>query len=94
MFKQYLLSDTKRTFNLLFHQQAKVREFASFYIERILIFTYLNGSAEDKVEVMKFIESYLHILHSEVAKNWLRIDGYFRMFERLVETSIKVPECY
>lgn len=49
MFKQYLLSDTKRTFNLLFHQQAKVREFASFYIERILIFTYLNGSAEDKV---------------------------------------------
>jgi hypothetical protein len=29
---RYILSDPKRTFGLLFHQQAKVRDFASSYI--------------------------------------------------------------
>jgi hypothetical protein len=29
---RYVLSDPKRTFGLLFHQQAKVRDFASSYI--------------------------------------------------------------
>jgi hypothetical protein len=80
MFKKYILEDPKRTFNLIFHQQAKVREFVSFYIERILIHTYLNGSEEDRAQVIKFIQEYLNLLHGEAAKNWLRIDGYFRMF--------------
>lgn len=94
MFKKYITADSKRTFNLLFHQQYKVRDFTSFYIERILIHTYLKGTEEDRNDVMKYIQEQLNILHSEAAKNWLRIDGYFRLFDRLVNTSIKDPECY
>jgi len=33
-------------------------------------------------------------LHNDAAKNWLRIDGYFQMFDRLVYTSINEPACY
>lgn len=29
-----------------------------------------------------------------MAKNWLRIDGYFKMFEKLVEGSLAFPELY
>ena len=43
---------------------------------------------------MKFIQEYLHILHADAAKNWLRIDGYFKMFDRLLHTSITRVECY
>ena len=94
MFKKYVTSDSKRTFNILFHQQGKVRDFAAYYIERILIHTYLNGTEEDKNDVMKYIQEQLSILHGEAAKNWLRIDGYFKLFDRMVCTSIKDPECY
>lgn len=31
------------------------------------------------------------MLNGEVAKNWMRIDGYFRLFERLVESSVNYP---
>jgi len=44
MFKKYVLEDKKRTFNQLFHHQSKVRDFAAVYIERLLIYTYLNGT--------------------------------------------------
>ena len=43
---------------------------------------------------MKFIQDYLHLLHSDAAKNWLRIDGYFKMFERIVLTSMKEEPFY
>ena len=84
MFSKYILSDPKRSFGILFHQQAKVREFASLYFERIMIHAYIYGSQEDKKLVMKFIQEQLSLLHYDGAKNWLRIDGYLRMFERLV----------
>lgn len=34
------------------------------------------------------------MLNGEVAKNWMRIDGYFRLFERLVESSVNYPQLY
>jgi hypothetical protein len=43
---------------------------------------------------MKFIQDYLHLLHNEAAKNWLRIDGYFKMFDRIVYTACNTPEFY
>lgn len=48
MLRRYILEDSKKTFNLLFHQQAKVRDFVSFYIERMLVHTYLQGSQEER----------------------------------------------
>ena len=64
------------------------------YIERLLTYTYLNGQPEDKEDVMKFIQEYLQLLHNDAAKNWLRIDGYFQMFDRIIYTSINEPACY
>ena len=40
----------------------------------------MKGNEEDKNEVMKFIQEYLGLLHNDAAKNWMRIDGYFKMF--------------
>ncbi len=34
------------------------------------------------------------MLHTDVAKNWLRIDGFFRLFEGLVVSSVEIPELY
>ena len=92
--ERYVLADPKRTFGVLFHQQAKIREFASAYIERVLMVCYGKEEAAVKQKVVLFIQEYLNNLHGEVAKNWLRIDGYFRMFERLVESSVEFPELY
>jgi hypothetical protein len=58
-----VLSDPKRTFNLLFHQQAKVRDFASSYIERVLMVCYADGDGEVKGKVVRFIQEYLNSLH-------------------------------
>ena len=43
---------------------------------------------------MKFIQEQLGILHNDAAKNWLRIDGYFRMFERILYASVTVDACF
>jgi hypothetical protein len=45
-------------------------------------------------KVIRFIHEYFNALHGEVAKNWLRIDGYFKMFEKLVEGSLAHYELY
>lgn len=45
-----------------------------------MIHAYTQGTQEDKNQVMKYIQEQLNILHFDAAKNWLRIDGYFRMF--------------
>jgi hypothetical protein len=81
---KYVLADGKKTFNLLFHYQQKVREFASEYIHQVLMASYTDGDNEVKGEVFKFIHEYLQMLNGDAAKNWMRIDGYFRLFERLV----------
>ena len=44
IFEKYVVSDLKRTFNLLFHHQPKVRDFASIYLERLLIICYKTES--------------------------------------------------
>lgn len=77
---KYVLSDPKRTFGVLFHQQSKVRDFASSYLERVLMLSYERGDTSVKEKVVRFIQEYLTSLHGEVAKNWLRIDGYFKLF--------------
>lgn len=41
---------------------------------------YRNEDTAVKQKVVLFIQEYLSNLHGEVAKNWLRIDGYFKMF--------------
>jgi ubiquitin carboxyl-terminal hydrolase 34 len=92
--ERYVLSDPKRTFGLLFHQQAKVREFASSYLDRVLMLCYEREETAVKEKVVRFIQEYLNNLQGEVAKNWLRIDGYFKLFEKLVESSLAFPELY
>lgn len=76
---RYVLADPKRTFGLLFHQQGKVRDFASSYLERVLMLCYERGDNTQKEKVVRFIQEYLTALHGEVAKCWLRIDGYFKL---------------
>ena len=34
------------------------------------------------------------MLHNEAAKNWLRIDGYFKMFERILKSACMIPELH
>jgi hypothetical protein len=57
-----------------------VRDFASSYLERVLMVCYEKEGTEVKEKIVRFIQEYLHSLHGEVAKNWLRIDGYFKLF--------------
>jgi hypothetical protein len=33
-------------------------------------------------------------LHADVAKNWLRIDGYFRLFDGILGNSCDIPELH
>lgn len=47
-----------------------------------------------RVEIIKLIEEYLGLLHHEVAKNWLRIDGYFKLFEGLVINSLEIKDLH
>lgn len=92
--ERYVLADPKRTFAVLFHQQPKIRDFASCYLAQVLVECYRREGEAARQKVVLFIREYLGSLHGEVAKNWLRIDGYFRMFERLVEASLEFPELY
>eukprot|EP00919_Chromeraceae_sp_WS-2016_P067574 GHVR01159699.1.p2 GENE.GHVR01159699.1~~GHVR01159699.1.p2 ORF type:complete len:112 (-),score=1.16 GHVR01159699.1:3280-3615(-) len=43
---------------------------------------------------MNFIKDFLASMTGEVAKNWLRIDGYFKMFEILISSSLEFPDMY
>lgn len=37
IFNRYILGEKQRTFDLLFHNNANVRDFAAAFIERVLI---------------------------------------------------------
>lgn len=55
---------------------------------------FASGDGEAKMLALQFLNSYLSNLHFEVAKNWLRIDGYFKLFCRLIEGSLENIELY
>jgi hypothetical protein len=60
----------------------------------VLLVNYAGDDVGAKERVVRFIHEYFHALHGEVAKNWLRIDGYFRLFEKLVEGSLAHWDLY
>ena len=43
---------------------------------------------------MGFIQDYWFKLPTDAVKNWMRIDGYFTMFYKLVQSSSENPEFY
>jgi hypothetical protein len=45
---------------------------------------YEKEGDQAKEKVVRFIQEYINNLQGEVAKNWLRIDGYFKLFERII----------
>lgn len=55
---------------------------------------YASGDVAVRERVVRFIHEYFNALHGEVAKNWLRIDGYFKLFEKLLEGSLAYYELY
>lgn len=84
----YIFADKGRTFELLFHNNLNVREFTATFIEKVLLESWKKGNVEERTQIMKLIDEYLGLLHHEVAKNWLRIDGYFKLFQGLVINSL------
>jgi hypothetical protein len=94
IFYNYVLADRGRTFELLFHNNLSVREFTAVFLEKVLIETWKKGAEDDRAQVRKFIDEYLGVLHHDAAKNWLRIDGYFKFFEGLVTHTAEIRELH
>lgn len=84
----FILKDKKQTFKLLFSHARSVRDFMAFYLKTVLFESYRAGDEAVKKEVVDFIHEYLANMTGEVAKNWLRIDGYFRFLELMVVSSV------
>ena len=74
----FILKDKKKTFKLLFSRARSVRDFMALYMQVVLFESYRKGDAAVRQEVVDLIHEYLANMTGEVAKNWLRIDGYFR----------------
>lgn len=47
-----------------------------------------------KAKVISYICELLSALPGDVAKNWMRIDGYFKLLNNLVTSSISFPEIW
>jgi hypothetical protein len=90
----YILKEKKKTFNLLFHFQRPVRDLMSRFLEGVLMKCYKEGTEEHQKKVVDFLKEYLSMLAGDVAKSWLRIDGYFKFFFKMLRQSVFYPELY
>ena len=66
----------------------------AFYMQIVLFESYRKGDEATKKEVIDLIHEYLANITGEVAKNWMRIDGYFRFLELMVGASVHFPELW
>ena len=87
----FILKDKKKTFKLLFSRTRSVRDFMAFYMQIVLFESYRKGDEAVRKEVVELIHEYLANITGEVAKNWMRIDGYFRFIELMVMASVHFP---
>ena len=60
----------------------------STYLQIVLLESFRKGDEKVKLDVLVYITEMLNALPGEVAKNWLRIDGYFKFLYLLVSSSI------
>lgn len=79
IFYNYVIKDKKKTFKLLFNQYRSVRDFMAQYMQIVIFETYRKGDEKAKKDAVDLIQEYIANMSGEVAKNWLRIDGYFKM---------------
>lgn len=84
----YVLKDKVRTFKLLFHYEKVIRDFMAVYLQIILMESYRKGDEKVKADVLAYIAELLSMLPVDAAKNWMRIDGYFKLFFLLVSCAI------
>lgn len=61
----------------------------SYYINNITLQAFAFGDDYVKLEVLNYIMELLNCMTSDVAKNWLRADGYFRWLYFFVSSSLK-----
>lgn len=66
----------------------------SFYINIVLLESFKKGDDKVKLDVLGFIIQILNAMTGEVAKNWLRVDGYFKLLFLLVTHSVKIPQIW
>ena len=94
IFYNYLTKDKKKTFKLLFNHYRSVRDFMAQYMQIVIFETYQKGDDQAKKDAIDLIQEYLANMAGEVAKNWLRIDGYFKLLEYMVFASVSFPEIW
>lgn len=61
------------------------------YLQIVLFETFKKGETTARSEVIAYITELLNAMAAEVAKNWMRIDGYFKLIFLLVSGSINFP---
>ena len=88
---KFIFGQKKKTFDLLFHQNRAVRDFTSYFIEGVLMKCYNDGDEDLKKQIIDFMKEQYDNISGDVAKNWMRIDGYFRLFYRMVTSSVQFP---
>jgi hypothetical protein len=88
IFYTYVLKDKARTFKLLFHYERPIRDFMATFLQITLLESFKNGDEKVKLDVLTYITEMLNAMSAEVAKNWMRIDGYFKLLYLLVSSSI------
>lgn len=52
---------------------------------------YSDGDEDLKKQIIDFMKEQYDNISGDVAKNWMRIDGYFRLFYRMVTSSVQFP---
>lgn len=90
----YILQDKQKTFKLLLNNDKNLREFMAHYMNIVLLESFKKGDDKVQLDVLGFIIEILNAMTGEVAKNWLRVDGYFKLLYLLVTHSVSIPQIW
>lgn len=64
------------------------------YMAIVCVELYRRGDQKVRADVVTYIVELLNSMCGEVAKNWLRIDGYFSLLYKLVCASKEFPNLW
>lgn len=72
---------------MLFSQEKAVREFMAQYVGIVCLELYRRGEEKVRGDVVGYVVELVNSMCGDVAKNWLRIDGYFLLLFKLISAS-------
>lgn len=93
LYNKYL-SDPKKLWDLLFHNDKNIRTGMARYMQHVLVGLLRQNPTDFIPVVQQIVDVFLPLLNTDIAKNWNKCESFFVLMRALVNESLAHPQLY